>query len=169
MTPCPAPSAVPSWSPRGWTKPSMRAHGIVAKEPIWPEAAGTAQASASYIALAAILEVAVHKGFRVLDTVPHVLTTITVNPKAVFVLDPSAIPNPNWLRPGIPSDGQQTFGGDLLSRHKIVLIPSVVSTASWNLMFSRVKRRRRLSNEIASSVCSRSSPAPPNPSAGSIQ
>lgn len=83
----------------------------------------------------AILEVAVHKGFRALDTVPHVLTAITIDAKSVFVVDPSAVPNPNWLRPGIPSGGQQAFGDDLLSRHKIVLIPSVVSAGSWNLMF----------------------------------
>ena len=83
----------------------------------------------------AILEVAVHKGFRALDTVPHVLTAITIDPTSVFVVDPVMIPNPNWLRPGIPSGGQQAFGDDLLSRHKIVLIPSAVSTASWNLMF----------------------------------
>jgi RES domain-containing protein len=83
----------------------------------------------------AILEVAVHKGFRALDTVLHVLTAITIDPKSMFVVDPSTIPNPNWLRPGIPSGGQQAFGDDLLGRHKILLIPSVVSTASWNLMF----------------------------------
>ena len=47
----------------------------------------------------AILEVAVHKGFRALDTVLHVLTAITVDPTAVFVVDPAMIPNPNWLRP----------------------------------------------------------------------
>ncbi|MCP3404052.1 RES family NAD+ phosphorylase [Bradyrhizobium sp. CCGB01] len=84
---------------------------------------------------AAILEVAVHKGFRALDTIPHVLTAMTVDPASVFVVDPTMIPNPNWLRPGIPSAGQQAFGDDLLNRHKVVLIPSVVSTASWNLMF----------------------------------
>lgn len=83
----------------------------------------------------AILEVAVHKGFRALDTVPHVLTTITVDPTSVFVVEPTMIPNPNWLRPGIPSAGQQAFGDDLLGRHRVVLIPSVVSTANWNLMF----------------------------------
>jgi RES domain-containing protein len=82
-----------------------------------------------------ILEVAVHKGFRALDTVPHVLTSTTVEPASVFVVDPATIPNPNWLHPGIPSAGQQAFGDDLLNRHKIVLIPSVVSTESWNLMF----------------------------------
>jgi RES domain-containing protein len=83
----------------------------------------------------AVLEVAVHKGFRALDTVPHVLTAVTIDPKSVFVVDPSTLPNPNWLRPGIPSGGQQRCGDDLFGRHKIVLIPSVVSTASWNLMF----------------------------------
>lgn len=83
----------------------------------------------------AILEVAVHKGFKALDTVPHVLTAIDVEPKSVFVVMPAMVPNPNWLRPGIPSAGQQAFGDDLLTTHKIVVIPSVVSTSSWNLIF----------------------------------
>lgn len=43
----------------------------------------------------AILEVAIHKGFGALDTVPHVLTAITVDPTSVFVVDPTMIPNPN--------------------------------------------------------------------------
>lgn len=84
----------------------------------------------------AILEVAVHKGFRALDTVPHVITAATVDPAGVFVVEPTAVPNPNWLRPGIPSAGQQAFGDDLLARHRFVVIPSVVSTASWNLIFA---------------------------------
>ena len=83
----------------------------------------------------AILEVAVHKGFRALDTIPHVMTAAIINPSAVFVVEPATIPNANWLRPGIPSAGQQAFGDELLVKHKLVLIPSVVSTASWNLMF----------------------------------
>jgi RES domain-containing protein len=83
----------------------------------------------------AILEVAVHKGFRALDTVPHVITSATIDPAGVFVVEPTAVPNPNWLRPGIPSAGQQAFGDDLLARHSFVVIPSVVSTASWNLIF----------------------------------
>jgi RES domain-containing protein len=85
----------------------------------------------------AILEVAVHKGFRALDTVAHVLTAMTiVEPLNVHVVESTAIPNPNWLRPGIPSAGQQTFGDELLARHKFILIPSVVSTHSWNLIFA---------------------------------
>ncbi|KJC43288.1 RES domain-containing protein [Bradyrhizobium sp. LTSP857] len=84
----------------------------------------------------AILEVAVHKGFRALDTVPHVITAAIIDPAGVFVVEPTAVPNPNWLRPGIPSAGQQAFGDDLLARHGFVVIPSVVSTASWNLIFA---------------------------------
>lgn len=83
----------------------------------------------------AILEVAVHKGFRALDTVPHVITAATIDPVGVFIVEPDAVPNANWLRPGIPSAGQQAFGDDLLAKHRFVVIPSVVSTASWNLVF----------------------------------
>lgn len=85
---------------------------------------------------AAILEVAVHTGFRALDTVPHVLTALTVtDPKSVHIVNPADVPNPNWLRPGIPSAGQQDFGDRLLARHRFVVIPSVISTQSWNLVF----------------------------------
>lgn len=83
----------------------------------------------------AILEVAVHKGFKALDTVPHILTAINFDPAATFVVQPSSVPNANWLRPGIPSAGQQTFGDNLLSKHKFIMIPSAVSTESWNLVF----------------------------------
>jgi RES domain-containing protein len=84
----------------------------------------------------AILEVAVHKGFKALDTVPHVLTAATITePSSVHVVDPASVPNPNWLRPGIPSAGQQAFGDALLARHRFILIPSAVSTHSWNLIF----------------------------------
>jgi RES domain-containing protein len=84
----------------------------------------------------AILEVAVHKGFRVLDTLPHVMTAaVVVNIADVHVVDPSSIPNPNWLRPGIPGAGQQDFGNDLLRRYRFVAIPSAVSRHSWNLIF----------------------------------
>jgi RES domain-containing protein len=84
----------------------------------------------------AILEVAVHKGFKALDTVPHVLTAVTITePASVHVVEPLSIPNPNWLRPGIPGAGQQAFGDALLARHKVILIPSAVSSHSWNLIF----------------------------------
>jgi len=84
----------------------------------------------------AILEVAVHKGFKALDTVPHVLTSAVIgDPMSVHVVLPGAVPNTNWLRPGVPSAGQQAFGDGLLSAHPFVLIPSAVSTHSWNLIF----------------------------------
>ena len=84
----------------------------------------------------AILEVAVHKGFKALDSVPHVRTAVTVtDPSRVHVVEPAAMPNPNWPRPGIPSAGQQAFGDALLSAHRFVLMPSVISSQSWNLIF----------------------------------
>lgn len=84
----------------------------------------------------AILEVAVHKGFRALDTVPHVLTCLDVTGFSdVRIVVASDVPNANWLRPGIPSAGQQRFGDALLADHPFVLIPSVVSNHSWNILF----------------------------------
>lgn len=84
----------------------------------------------------AILEVAVHKSFPVLDTVAHVLTAVTIPvPASVHVVDPASLPNPNWLRPGIPGAGQQKHGNALLSAHKFIAVPSAVSAHSWNLIF----------------------------------
>lgn len=83
-----------------------------------------------------ILEVAVHKGFRMLDTERHVLTSLTVKkPIRVHVLEPEAVPNPNWLRPVPHSAGQREFGDALLATHPFVLIPSAVSSHSWNVIF----------------------------------
>ena len=85
----------------------------------------------------AILEVAVHQTFRVLDIAPHVLTSSRiVEPAQVRVVQPEDVPNPNWLRPGVPSAGQQAFGDQLLGAHPFVALPSVVSTHSWNVIFS---------------------------------
>jgi RES domain-containing protein len=83
----------------------------------------------------AILEVAVHRGFKALDTVPHILTSLRVDPARAHVVEPAAVPNPNWLRPGTPSAGQQQFGDTLLAAHALVVLPSAVSTESWNLVF----------------------------------
>ena len=84
----------------------------------------------------AILEVAVHKTFRSLDTVPHVLTSARITEAShAFVVNATDVPNPNWLRPGAVSAGQQTFADALLRAHPFVLIPSVVSTHSWNVIF----------------------------------
>lgn len=85
----------------------------------------------------AILEVAVHKGFKTLNAVPHVLSsgTLSVPWSAVHVVAPKAIPNKLWLYPSAFSAGQQAFGQRLLSAHDFVAIPSAVSRRSWNLLF----------------------------------
>lgn len=83
----------------------------------------------------AILEVAVHKGLHVLDTDPHVMTRFRVDAASVHIVRPADVPNPNWLRPGSPGAGQQRFGDELLAAHPFVLIPSVASPFSWNLLF----------------------------------
>lgn len=85
----------------------------------------------------AILEVAVHKGFAVLDTLPHVLTRARIlEVTDVHVVMPGHVPNAGWLRPGSPSGGQQAFGRELLEQHRFVVIPSTVTGESWNLLFN---------------------------------
>ena len=82
-----------------------------------------------------ILEVGVHKGFDVLDTVPHTLLEIEIpDPSQAYVVPLESIPNPNWLVPGSVSAGQQAFGNALLLQHGMLVLPSVVSTGSWNLL-----------------------------------
>lgn len=85
----------------------------------------------------AILEVAVHKGFAVLDTVAHVLTRARVLELTdLRVVMPDEVPNAAWLGPGSPSRGQQGFGRALLDQHSFVVIPSAVTKESWNLLFN---------------------------------
>jgi RES domain-containing protein len=86
-----------------------------------------------------ILEVAVHKGFNVLDTVSHCLLEVEVDDVPFHVVQPSDVPNPHWLRPGTISPNQQKFGDDLLAAHPLVVIPSVVSAHSWNLLIDADK------------------------------
>ncbi len=84
----------------------------------------------------AIIEVAVHKGFRALDTVPHVCTILEIAiANQVHVVMPADLPNPTWLLPGIPGAGQQAFEAELLAKHRFVAIPSTASRQSWNLIF----------------------------------
>lgn len=85
----------------------------------------------------AILEVAVHKGFQALDTIPHVLTCARVKDvQLVHHVMPDSVPNANWLFPGSPGRGQQQFGDSLLAQHPFVLIPSAVSRHSWNVLMN---------------------------------
>jgi RES domain-containing protein len=88
----------------------------------------------------AILEVAAHTQFKALDTVPHVLSAITITePSSVHIVAPTDVPDPSWLTPGIPSAGQQAFGDALLAQSRFILIPSTVSSHSWNLIFVGAK------------------------------
>ncbi len=85
----------------------------------------------------AILEVAAHAGFNILDATPYSLIQIRVRaPKRIHVVQPADVPNPAWLHPGSTSAGQQAFGADLLRAHPFVLVPSVVSRKSWNLLIN---------------------------------
>ena len=111
----------------------------------------------------AILEVAAHTQFKTLDTVPHMLSAISITePASVHIVLPAAIPNPNWLRPGIPSTGQQAFGDALLAQHKFLLIPSTVSSFSWNLIFVGAKAAGAysLKSQTAFALDTRLHPAP---------
>lgn len=81
------------------------------------------------------MEVAVHKGFEVLDRAPHILTSARIiDPRRLQVIRPEDVPNPNWLTPALPSRNQQLFGNDLLRRFGAILIPSAVSRHNWNLI-----------------------------------
>jgi RES domain-containing protein len=100
---------------------------------------GTRAVYASVDPATAILEVAVHKGFSALDRVPHCLTRISIVGADVHCVAPTDIPYPAWLWPGIPSAGQQQFGDALLNVHAFVLLPSVVSRFSWNLIFDPLR------------------------------
>lgn len=83
-----------------------------------------------------ILEVAVHKTFATLDAVPHTLTAAKIQPgAALHRIDPDDVPNPNWLEATAPSSGQQAFGDALLRDYDFILMPSVVTNHSWNLIF----------------------------------
>lgn len=83
----------------------------------------------------AILEVAVHKGFKVLNTVAHNLYSFSIaDTRQVRVVQPSEVPNPHWLHPIPTNQDQQEFGDDLIDAHAFVILPSAVSRHSWNLL-----------------------------------
>lgn len=83
----------------------------------------------------AILEVAVHKTFRTLDADPHVLTSARLmDLGTAHVVTPGEVPDPGWLLPGNPSASQQAFGDRLIENHRVVILPSVVSRQSWNVL-----------------------------------
>ena len=83
-----------------------------------------------------IVEAAVHRGFEVLDTQPHVLSCLELVADGVRVVQADELPNPAWLHGGVPSAGQQRHGAALLAEFGVVVLPSAVSKCSWNLVFS---------------------------------
>lgn len=116
----------------------------------------------------AILEVAVHKGFKVLDTLPHVLTALeVVDVSDIHIVRPDDVPNANWLRPGVPGAGQQVFGDDLLAKHQFVAIPSTVSNHSWNLIFDPIKAKGAYQQHIQEAFALDTRLHPPAPPPGS--
>lgn len=109
-----------------------------------------------------LIEVAVHRGFKVLDLQPHVLTSFEVTDRiGMRVVMPDEIPNPAWLHGGIPSANQQLWGADLLAQHGFVLFPSAVSHHSWNLVFEpqRASGRYRQRSQGRLSIDTRLNPA----------
>ncbi|NUT77635.1 RES domain-containing protein [Pseudomonas sp. C1C7] len=88
-------------------------------------------------AATAILEVAVHKGFKSLDSESYILTEVRILDRAeVLVIKPEDIANQNWLVPGSPSRSQQEYGESLLESRPFVIFPSCVSRHSWNLLMN---------------------------------
>ncbi len=83
-----------------------------------------------------LVEAAVHRGFDVLDSQPHVLSCLLLDATAAFVVQPDDLPNPAWLQGGSPSAGQQRWGSAMLADHGALVLPSTVSRPSWNLVFS---------------------------------
>lgn len=109
-----------------------------------------------------ILELAVHKGFKVLDSEPHVVSCLEIlEPTTMRVVRPEQLSHPAWLSGGIPSSHQQAFGADLLARHGVVILPSAVSQASWSLVFNpdTAAGRYRLVGQERLSIDTRLNPA----------
>ncbi|MEO1309127.1 MAG: RES domain-containing protein [Pseudomonadota bacterium] len=83
----------------------------------------------------AILEVAVHKGFAVLDAQPHIMTSFTVaDPSRITVVRVEDLPDPTWLDPYSQSPERRAWGKDKLRQHRMLVMPSAVSRLSWNLI-----------------------------------
>lgn len=137
-------------SPLAW-RLDLQSHG-----PIWDRGVGSAKVGGRWNPVGypvvycsadpatALLEVAVHKGFAVLDTVRHILTRARIRDVTdVHMVTPEDVPNEAWLRPGSPSRGQQAFGRALLEQHVFVVIPSTVTQESWNLLFNPTRAAGR--------------------------
>jgi len=98
--------------------------------------AGVRAVYAAFDPAAAVLEVAVHKGFGVLDSQPHQLTRFEITaPDKLRVYQPEDVPDPDWLSPNDQTPAQRVWGAEQLQAHKVIILPSAVSRNSWNLVF----------------------------------
>lgn len=110
-----------------------------------------------------LIETAVHRGFKALDTQPHTLTGIEIlDAPHTHVVMPGDIPDPAWLHGGMPSANQQTFGAKLLAAHVFVLFPSAVSKLTWNLVFepNAARSKYKLRSQERLVVDTRFGPSP---------
>ena len=124
------------------TKRALRRPGTVAKAQSRCNSKGARVVYCALDPATAILEVAVHKAFKALDTMAHVLTALHIaDVSDVHIVRPVDVPNANWLRPGIPGAGQQAFGDALLAKHQFAVTPSILSNHSWNLIFGPTRAK----------------------------
>jgi RES domain-containing protein len=96
---------------------------------------------ASLDAALCLLEKAVHASFDTMNVVPHSITRFEIfDIASLKIVMPDEIPNPNWLRPISNNRGQQEFCAAMLkdSAKPFVLVPSVISPTSWNLLFDPI-------------------------------
>jgi RES domain-containing protein len=81
--------------------------------------------------------VAAHGSFDALDQEPYVLTCFEITHDAsVRIVQPEDVPNPHWLTPIKTSPNQRKFADALLAEHPFILVPSVATRHSWNLLVS---------------------------------
>lgn len=86
-------------------------------------------------AATSILEVAVHKGFRALDRVPHVITSLTIAEPIAGVRREARRRTESPMALDRVAERGPAGGAELLAVHDFIAIPSAVSQHSWNLIF----------------------------------
>lgn len=84
-----------------------------------------------------ILEKAVHAGLETMAMMHQTLTCFSIDAASTHLLDAEFFPNQHWLHPCEKSNAQQGFLVPYLedSKKPFLLLPSVVSPHSWNLIF----------------------------------
>ena len=118
-----------------------------------------------------ILEIAVHTGFEMLDTVPHVITAARIRRHRRGSCGPTAATcqTPIGCGRGFRARANRPSATIFFVNHRFVAIPSAVSTHSWNLIFDPVEGQRLLSPGAAGAVRARHALAPAGGLAVSFQ